>query len=87
MTHNPRAEKDKEAMADLVAAYQEAKEHYEECAKETSFARNRECDALNKLNQCQKKIDEAVEGLRWGAPQGSDWRDNRRHARNLKDSP
>lgn len=45
-----------------------------EIDKEYHEASHRRTDAINRVNQLQKEFDARVEGLRWSAPQMTDWR-------------
>lgn len=61
-------------LGELERELAQAAEKHAQLCKETSMARNRETDALNRLNQIQKAIDARVAELRKGAPRESDWK-------------
>ena len=59
--------------AELEADLHAAEEDYENFRQQASFARNRECDAMNKLNAAQKALAARFETLRKKALRDSDW--------------
>lgn len=50
---------------------------YEAARSEAAHARNRETDALNRLNAAQKAVDKAIDARRSKSPLGSDWKSGR----------
>lgn len=61
-------------MEKLIADLTAAQEDYEKAVQAASFARSRETDALNKLNDAQREVDKALEALKKLAPSGSNWK-------------
>ena len=53
-----------------------AAEVHKEASVQNSIARNRECEALNKLNDAQRQFDKAVGELK-GKVNVGDWKNNR----------
>lgn len=60
----------KKAMDEMAAA----EATYEAARKDAAYARNRETDALNRLNAAQKAVDKAIDAIRSQSSPGSDWR-------------
>lgn len=52
---------------------EEASAAHDEARKAESVASNRETDALNHLNEAQRKFDEAVAGVKDNPPWNSNW--------------
>lgn len=59
---------------DLAKAVREAQEAYDDAEREARRARNKETDALNRLNEAQRAFDSAVDSMRKSAPRASDWK-------------
>lgn len=61
-------------LAKAVDALHEATEFHQQKASAAQFARNEETNALNRVNEAQKKFDELVALVKKEAPRSSDWR-------------
>jgi len=60
----------------LVTAVEEARKAYVAAKIQENIARGATCDALNRLNQCQKDLDVFMNRLHTNAPYESNWRKN-----------
>jgi hypothetical protein len=60
-------------MKELFNSFERAQAAYDSAHQEASFARSRECDALNQFNAAQKAIDAALDEHRKKSPRDSDW--------------
>lgn len=65
-----QSEKIKKIYSDLV----NAKSVYEDAVSKVASAKVRETEALNRLNDCQKKFDLVVREVKKDAPGNSIWR-------------
>lgn len=63
-----------QALADAGRQLEIATLEFEKARLETARARNVETDALNRLNQAQKNLDDLVAEIRKTSPAGSDWK-------------
>ena len=77
MTEKPKPEQ----LAQAAKELQEAECSYEEAKKAVSFATNKELDAINRLNDKQRKFDEIVKNLIEASPKGGYWHDERKRKR------
>ncbi len=57
----------------LQATYATALDEYEGAAMKLNEARSAECAAVNRLNEAQNAIDDALDTMRSSAPNASDW--------------
>jgi hypothetical protein len=57
----------------LMKRVEECDNRFRWAEKEASTANNTRTDALNRLNQAQRDLDEAVESFRSEAPRESSW--------------
>jgi phage-related tail protein len=62
------------SIAEIEADMGTAAENLAAIDKEYREVSNRRTDAINRVNALQKEFDARVEGLRWSAPQNTDWR-------------
>lgn len=70
-------ERERRSLASLEAELFDATAHLESCRAETSRARNRECDAMNRVNRLQKAIGDHLDQLKKSAPRDTDWKSTR----------
>ena len=63
-------------LANAAAAIADAQDYFQRMAQLTAIARNKETDALNKLNDAQKNFDALVAELKKSAPRDTDWKRN-----------
>jgi hypothetical protein len=61
------------SIAEALEELSSATEDYDLAKLHAETARREERNALNRLNNAQKKVDEITEAFRKGAPRGSDW--------------
>jgi hypothetical protein len=61
-------------LAEIEADMNEAVMALEHATKDYHHALSKQADARNSVNRLQKELDERVGGLKWSAPQGTDWR-------------
>lgn len=61
-------------VADIEEDLLAANKALAEIDQEYRQASCRRTDAINRVNRLQKEFDARVEGLRWSAPQSTDWR-------------
>jgi len=63
-----------EKLTEAVKELEEASRLLIDCQSATSVARGRETDALNRVNQAQKRVDGILADAKKAAPHGTDWR-------------
>lgn len=68
-----KAEKPKASVAEIAARVDMATQDYNSARMAAATARNVETEALNKLNQVQKELDDAYTRLRKDANANTDW--------------
>ena len=61
-------------MDELLNELKEANKGLVDARNAESAARSRACDALNRVNKAQKKIDEQMKALRAEASYDTDWK-------------
>ncbi len=60
-------------MADAVSAFAAANDNLETARCYLSDARRQETDAIDRVNETQKKLDELIAVLKKEAPRDTDW--------------
>jgi hypothetical protein len=68
-------------LANAVAAIASAQDHFDQKREIAAAARRNETDALNSLNEAQKRFDELVSEVKKSAPRDSDWAARQRSER------
>ena len=63
---------------DAIVAFANAKDHLDATRITLSRARNQETDAINRVNEAQKKLDELIAVLKKEAPRDTDWANQQR---------
>lgn len=61
-------------LANAVAAVASAQDHLVRMTQFVSEARNKETDALNRVNEVQRHFDALVAEVKKSAPRDTDWR-------------
>lgn len=61
-------------LANAVAAVASAQDHLARMTQLVSEARNKETDALNRVNEAQRHFDALVAEVKKSAPRDTDWR-------------
>lgn len=64
---------------ELIDELQEAQKSLEHAERCVSIARNEECTALNRVNNAQKAVDEALQDIRKKSPRRSNWKRREDH--------